>query len=89
MIEPDILKKIGLEEKDATDLVQKHSRYLESLNRAQYQLVKDSLPSWEEAAKTISPECTAQDLLKFVKARGGAADPVGALCVCVGRPKRI
>ena len=85
-----ILQAVNLSAADAADFVQKHTAYLESLNPAQYAAVTKSLPSWEDAAATLGPDVTANDLLDFVRARGGPADAAGALCFlgCVQPQKK-
>ena len=75
-----ILNAVKLSPADAHDFVQKHAAYLNSLNPAQYAAVKKSLPSWKQAAASLGPGVTAQDLQNFVKERGGPANAAGALC---------
>ncbi len=77
----EILAAIGLSEEETADLIRKHQAYLQSLNTGQHQLVKLSLPSWEQAAAAISPNCTVADLDRFISARGDPPDLAGALCV--------
>ena len=85
-----ILQAVNLSAADAADFVKKHAAYLESLNPAQYAAVTKSLPSWEDAAATLGPDVSSDDLLGFVKARGGPADAAGALCflACAQAPKK-
>jgi len=85
--EEEIVNRIGLSEEETDSLVAKHSLYLKTLTPAQLQKVKASLPTWDEAAKALGPDVTAQDLLDFVKKRGGEADINGALCICIALPK--
>jgi hypothetical protein len=85
--EEEIVKRIGLSKEETDSLVAKHSLYLKTLTPAQLQKVKDSLPTWDEAAKALGAGVTAQDLLDFVKRRGGEADINGALCICIPLPK--
>ena len=80
-MDQQILDKIGLSDADAKDLIQKHQAYLDSLNPAQRAVVARAMPSWDEAAAAVGPDCTADDLTRFVSSRGRTANTSSALAV--------
>jgi hypothetical protein len=69
MKDAEILKAIGLSEADAADLVRKHQAFLASLNPAQYEVFRRSMRSPSAIAASISPNCTVEDLNRFVAER--------------------
>ena len=78
MDEQTILKQLNLSEEDFKDLVTKHQAFVSSLNPAQLAVVKASMPSAEDAAKTFGP--TGAQLTSFVNARlGKSATPATQL----------
>jgi len=80
-MDQQILNKIGLSDEDTRDLIRKHQAYLDSLNPAQRTVVAKAMPSWDEAASAVGPDCTADDLSKFVNSRGRTANTSSALAV--------
>ncbi len=76
-----VLSKTGLDEHEIRDFIHKHRAYLDSLSEPQYDAVKRTLPTWEQAAKAIDPKMTAADLQDFV-ARRSNKPPATAFCLC-------
>jgi hypothetical protein len=79
MNDHEILKRIGLSDHDATDLVKKQQHFLDSLNPAQAEAIRRSLPSWEDAADAMGDDCSVDDLNRFVTKRGHAPSKNAAL----------
>ncbi len=69
MTDQDIVNATGLSDSDATDLVKKHQAYLSSLNPAQLDVVNRALPTPDDAAAAVGPDCTPDDLNAFVSKR--------------------
>ncbi len=88
MDEQYILDQLGLTEADLKDLVEKHQRFLASLNPAQQKAVAAAMPTAEDAAKTLSGDVTADDLTKFVGSRGSKTQPSTSLLFFLASQKK-
>jgi hypothetical protein len=77
LTEKQILKRIGLSDNDATDLIRKRSAHYAALNEAQTAAVGRKAPSVAKLAKAMGPNCTPQNLNDFVAARLGTAPNPG------------
>ena len=81
MTDNEILKRIGLADADATDLIKKHQSFLDSLNAGQAEAIRRTSPSWEDAAAALGDDCSADDLNAFVCKRGHSTTSNAALSV--------
>lgn len=85
MDDQSILKQLNLSEEDLKDLLAKHQAFLASLNPSQLAAVKASLPTAEQASKSLGP--SAEELTKFVNTRLGKAQPSATLMFFVAPAK--
>ncbi|MDQ6758963.1 MAG: hypothetical protein M3Z32_03725 [Acidobacteriota bacterium] len=69
MTDKEILAKLGLTEKDASDLIQK----VNSLNASQLKALLGSSTDPDEAADSLGEDCSPSDLQRFLAARQGIA----------------
>lgn len=75
MTDQEILTKLGLSDADATGLI----RAISSLNTQQKRLLLCLTDDPDEAADTLGLECTADDLQRFLAARGGPVPANGEI----------
>jgi hypothetical protein len=66
MTRREMLEKLGLTEEEYADLMKKTLGFCKSLNEAQKRVVKSSLPSLEEAARSFGPDVSVEDFKGFV-----------------------
>ena len=64
----DLLKKLGLTDAELRDLQAKHHQFVSGLTASQKKSVAQSLPTAEEAAKTLGPGVTPSHLERFIRA---------------------
>lgn len=65
----ELLKKLGLTDAELRDLQAKHHQFVSGLTASQKKSVAQSLPTAEEAAKTLGPGVTPSHLERFIRAR--------------------
>ena len=76
-----LLKSLGLTSDELHDFLRKFGAFQRELNPAQLQVLTRSLPSVEQARKSLGP--TTQDVTEFFrKESGGAGDVV--MCLFAG-----
>ena len=63
-----ILMKIGLTDAELRDMQTKFHHYAASLNPKQIKSLVASMPTAKQAAKTLGPDITADELEKFIRA---------------------
>ena len=63
-----ILKKIGLTDDELSTMQATFNAFAKSLDKAQLQSLKTTLPSAKKAAASLGPEVTAEYLEKFIRA---------------------
>lgn len=74
MTPEEMLRHLKLSQSELHDLLQKAKRFLDSLNAAQLDAVRRSMPTAEAAARTLGPDVTADDLQRFLR-ESGRQDP--------------
>jgi len=67
MTDKEILRKLGISEKDAADLTQK----MASLTPEQSGVLDGSTADLSKAAAKFGPDCSPEDLQRFLDARKG------------------
>jgi len=67
MTDKEILRKLGISDTDASDLAQK----MASLNSAQAGVMDGATADRAQAAATFGPDCSPEDLQRFLDARKG------------------
>jgi len=65
MSHEEMLKKLGLTEAQHRDLMTKLLHFCRSLDDSQKKVVKDNLPTLEEAARSFGPDVSVEDFKKF------------------------
>jgi hypothetical protein len=68
----DITQAIGLSDEDTTDLLRKYYGFVNSLNPAQQDVIRQCMPSFDQAAAAIGQGTTADDIQAFVASRLGS-----------------
>ena len=67
MTDEEILRKLGISDADASDLAQK----MASLNTGQVGVMGSATADSAQAAAAFGPDCSPQDLQRFLDARKG------------------
>jgi hypothetical protein len=65
----ELLKKLNISDPDLRDMQSKVDQFVKTLNPSQVKSLKKSLPTPEQAVKTIGPDVKPADLETFIRAR--------------------
>jgi hypothetical protein len=69
MTDDELLKAMGLSDEELRDLLARTDAFFQELGRSERKVVKETMPSIAEAAKTFGRDVTPAELTKFLKAR--------------------
>ena len=72
MTHDEMLKGLNLSHEELVELLTKFRDFHSSLNPRQQQVIKSSLPSTVDAAKTFSPDVKPEDLQQLLDDSGGS-----------------
>jgi hypothetical protein len=65
----EIMARIGLTDQEVRDAQAKFSAFAKTLDHAQKETLKKSIPTAKAAAETLGPDVTAERLMEFIRAR--------------------
>jgi hypothetical protein len=77
MTQDEMLRHLALSRPELHDLVRKSMAFLETLNPAQQEAVRRSIPTADAAARTLGPDVTAEDLRRLLRESGPQAPADG------------